>query len=54
MKNLALALILGLWMAAPGFCGAGPPPIPEPPAIGLAATVVGLVGLVFVFRKKKK
>jgi hypothetical protein len=56
MKQLSIALILGLWMTVPAFCGAGhgPPPVPEPSAIGLAATVVGFVGLAFAFRKKKK
>jgi len=53
MKNLSIALLLGLGMAVPAFCGAVA--APEPGMTGeLAVAAVGFVGLVFLFRKKKK
>jgi len=52
MKNLTVALLVGLSMAAPAFCSVS---VPEPAMAGeLAVTAVGFVGLVFLFRKKKK
>jgi len=53
MKSLSIALVMGLGMAVPAFCGAIP--APEPGMAGeLAVAAVGFVGLVFLFRKKKK
>jgi hypothetical protein len=54
MKNLLFVLLLGLGLAAPGYCTI-PVSMPEPGMVGeLAAAAVGFAGLVFVFRKKKR
>ncbi len=54
MQNLAFVLVIGLGLAAPGFCSMSVP-MPEPAMTGeLLAAAVGFAGLVFIFRKKKK
>ncbi|MGB7759375.1 MAG: hypothetical protein WBL61_06070 [Bryobacteraceae bacterium] len=53
MKNVVVALLMGLAVAVPGFCTIRVT-VPEPGMVGeLAVAAVGFAGLVFVFRKKK-
>ena len=54
MKNLTLAILVSLCVAASGFCAARVA-MPEPAMAGeLAVAAIGFAGLVFLFRKKKK
>jgi hypothetical protein len=55
MKNLTLAILVSLCVAAPGFCALRVVAMPEPAMAGeLAVAAVGFAGLVFLLRKKKK